>query len=461
MAVEFLCTVHGTLIYFDEANRCLRHATGGGVPANAGLMIEDGVGRLVYRSSNDWMPLNGQNHAGHVGDTGPHAAPLRFQVRRLPDGLVALSGNGVWLAADLEGVVSLNRQTQGPWEAFLPLDSADRTFLEDVASQGWITSGGDVVPARAGLGLQRDFIANIGTLRLKLTDLLAGRRWRHRRGWSVIYDKWKVEHFTPFRPLVYLIAMGKPEIFETLALALQSLWEFGQYDGEVLIFTDRPAAQVQPFIPTDLAPRVAIAHAPAQDVTDMMAIKYRICDMPDLARHRPLLYLDCDVICDRPIRELLLELARASRISVPLELPLLGGQGYYGDVLFQNDPAAMARNERGFSAGIIGIPDIEAAQQTFPVIRDAIYGFSSHLEDRSHIGQIFHDQGVANYVMHKMDAADFSILTPRVMTPTDFNQPVHEISRRGFAHFCGGVGDANKKLPAMRAYYEFLRTQKP
>jgi hypothetical protein len=202
MAVEFLCTVHGTLIYFDTTSRSLRHAASNGVPANAGLMIEDGIGRLVYRSGDEWMPLNGQNHAGHVGDTGPRGAPLTFQVARLADGLVALSGNGVWLAADPDGAVALNRQTQGPWEAFLPLNSADRTFLEEVASQGWIASGGDVVPARGGLGLQRDFIANFGTLRLKLTELLAGRRWRHRDGWSVIYDRWKVEHFTPYRPLI-------------------------------------------------------------------------------------------------------------------------------------------------------------------------------------------------------------------------------------------------------------------
>ncbi len=461
MAVEYLSTVHGTLIYFDEANRCLRHAAGSGVPANAGLMIEDGAGRLVYRSGNEWRFLNGQNHGGQVGDTGQHAAPLTFQVVRLPDGLIALSGNGVWLAADLEGVVALNRQTQGPWEAFLPLNTADRGFLEEIASQNWIASGGDLVPASGGLGLQRDFIANIGTLRLKLRDLLAGRRWRHRDGWSVIYEKWKIEHFTPFRPLIYMIAMGRPEIFETLALALRSLWEFGRYDGEVLIFTDRPAAQLQPFIPPEMAPRVAIAHAPAHDVTDMMAIKYRICDMPDLARHRPLLYLDCDMICDRPISDMLLELARGSRISVPLELPLLGGQGYYGDMLFQDDPTAIARNERGFSAGIMGIPDIEVARRTFPVIRDAIYGYASQLEDRTGMGRMFHDQGVANYVMHKMDAADFGILTPRVVTPIDFSRPAHEIPRRGLAHFCGGVGDANRKLPAMRAYYEFLRTQKP
>jgi len=456
MTVEFLCTVHGTLIYFDETARRLRHGAGGGVPANAGLLIEDGIGHIVRRSGSEWVPLNGLNGGGHVGDIGPHAPPLTFQVARLPGGLVGLSANGLWLAADLDSVVTLNRQTRGPWEAFFPLNDADWTFLDEISSQGWIASGGELVPA-GGLGLQRDFIVTFGALRLPLSVLLAARQRRHRDGWSVIYDGWKVEHFTPFRPLIYLVACGRPEIFDTLALTLRSLWEFGQYDGDVLIFSDRPAGQLQAFIPPEMATRVAVAHAQATDVTDIVTIRFRICDMPELARFRPLLYIDTDVICDRPVRDLLLELARGTRISVPLELPLLGGQGYYGDILFQNDPSAIPRHERGFSTGLMGIPNIEVARRTFPIIRDCIYGYAGSLEKRSDIGNIFYDQGVANYVMHKTDAADFGVLTPRVRTPVDFNRPANEMQPLGFAHFCGGVGDAGRKLPAMRAYLDFLR----
>ena len=59
--------------------------------------------------------------------------------------------------------------------------------------------------------------------------------------------------------------------------------------------------------------------------------------------------------------------------------------------------------------------------------------------------------------MHKTDAADFAIMTPRVVTPVDSQRPLTEIPRLGFAHFCGGVGEAGMKLPAMRAYLALLR----
>ena len=456
MAVEFLCSIHGTLIYFDETSHRLRHASGPGVPANAGLMTEDGVGRLVRRVGTEWRPLNGQNATGHIGDIGPNAAPLTFRIARLPNDLVGLEGNGVWLCADLDGAVALNRQTQGPWESFHPLGMNDREFLDDIGGQGWIASNGAVIPARGGIGIGRDFSAHVGPIHLPLRDLLAARRLRHPGGWSLVYEDWKVEHFTPFRPLIYMIAYGKPEIFETLALALRSLADFGQYDGDILIFSDRPPENVRPFVPAGMAARVAVAHAPAMDMTDMMAIKYRICDMPDLARYRPLLYLDTDVICNRPVGALLLELVRGTRVSVPLEMDLLGSHNYYGRILFDRDPAAAPRHERGFSAGLIGIPNIEIARQTFPAIRDAIYGLARQQKNRAAMGPIFHDQGVANYVMHKMDAAEFDILTRRVLTPVDNQVALTDLPRLGFAHFCGGVGDAGKKLPSMQAYVAML-----
>ena len=457
MAVEFLFSVHGTLIYFDETRHVLRHGNGPNVPANAGLMTEDGVSWLVRRSGSAWTPLYGLDAAGHIGDTGPATAPLTFQTARLPADLIGLLGNGAWLCAEADGTIALSRSTPGRWESFVPFGMADQNFLQEIASQGWVGSNANMVPAWGGIALGRDFTAHVGALQVPVRDLLAARHRRDRDGWTILYEDWKVERLTPFRPLIYLIAYGKPEIFETLALALRSLLDFGRYDGDILIFSDKPMVQLQEFIPPEMAARVTISHAPAMDLTDMMAIKYRICDMPELARYRPLLYLDADVICNRPVGDLLLALSRGNRISVPLELDLLGSHNYYGRVLFENDSAATPRHAQGFSAGLIGIPSMEVALQTFPTIRDSIYGVIRRLGNRASMGRIFHDQGVANYVLHKTDAADFAIMTPRVVTPVDSQRPLTEIPRLGFAHFCGGVGEAGMKLPAMRAYLALLR----
>ena len=86
-----------------------------------------------------------------------------------------------------------------------------------------------------------------------------------------------------------------------------------------------------------------------------------------------------------------------------------------------------------------------------------MYGLAQQLVDRKGMGPLLHDQGVANYVLHKTGLVDFEIMTNHVTTPVNCGRPLSEIPRLGFAHFCGGVGDADRKLPSMRAYLALLR----
>lgn len=454
MAVEYLCCVHGTLITYDASSNRLRHATGPGVARNAGLMTDDGISSLVCRVGTEWRRLDGLNGLGQIGLAGSGTAPLRFQSRRQPDDLMSLAANGVWLCAEADGAVTLSRQVAGPWETFCPISEPACDFLNEVGGGSWIAGSGDIVD---GIGIEPDFRVRVGHLNLPFRTLLDARHRRNGKEWTVVYNNWMIERFIPFRPLIYMIAYGKDEIFETMGLALRSLHEFGGYAGDVLIFSDRNPQQLAAYLPPELSPRTRVAAAPVADVTDMMAIKFRICDMPELAAYRPFLYLDADIICNAPIGGLLVELARAHRIAVTLELDLLGDHNYYGAILFNSDTTAARRHERGFSAGLMGIPSVDVARATFPAILESMYGLARQQTDRAAMSWIFHDQGVANYVLHKTGLVDFEIMTPRVTTPVDFNRPLSEIPRLGFAHFCGGVGNAAMKLPSMRAYMDLLR----
>lgn len=462
MTVEFLYSVHGTTLVYDAATDRLVQARGPSVVRNAGLMADDGVHWLVYRSGSEWQRLGRLDAFCHIGRAADGAAPLRFHLHRQPNELLSLEGNGVWLCAESIGTVTLARQTAGPWEHFFPVAEAEAAFLDEIGGRDWIASGGGLVAHIGdpihGIEIVQDFHARIGMLYTPIRELLDARHRRFQDGWSIVYDHWRIEYLTPFRPLIYMIAYGKQEIFDTMALLLASLREFGKYAGEVLIFSDRTMDQLRPYIPLDMISKCRAATGPVRDATDMMAMKYRICDLPELAAYRPLLYLDTDIVCNAPIDMLLRELSRARRIGVPLEMDLIGDHNYYGSLLFNVDKTARIRNDCGFSAGLIGIPSIEVARQTFPTIVDSMYGLARQQKDRKAMGSIFHDQGIANYVVHKTDAADFEIMTRHTVTPVDFQRPLSEIERRGFAHFCGGVGDADLKLPTMRAYVALLRS---
>jgi hypothetical protein len=453
MTIDYLCSFHGSFLYYDESAGCLR--CGPSPQRNAALVTEDGVSWLARRVGEDWRRLDALGAGGQIGSAGHDAAPLLFHVRRLADGLLALEANGLSLSADPGGSVSLSRPIQGPTEAFAPLSDGELDWLADIRGQGWISTAGKTIPAGDGIRIQPNFRAQIGELTVPLQALLGARHRRHGDGWPVRYEAWKVERLTAFRPLVYLTAYGRPESFGSLTLALQALQEFGRYDAEILIFSDRSREQISSAIPPGLHRQIRVATAPANDPLDVAAAKYRICDMPELAGYRPLLYLRTEVICNRPLQPLLFELLHADRICLPLEHDLLGEHNLYGANLFAADEAAQKRGVRGASTGVMGLPNIAVARRSFPILLDSLYALSRALGTRQ--PSPWYDQPVANYVLHKLNELDGGILTPRVTTPVLFDRPLTEIPRNGFAHFSGGVGTADPNLGLMRSYLELLR----
>jgi len=106
MSIEFLCSYHGSFLYYDESAGYLRHGTP--APHNAALIVDDGLCWLARRVDGDWQRLDSLTAAGHIGLAGDGAAPLPFTERRLADGLVALEANGLLLSAAADGTVSLS-----------------------------------------------------------------------------------------------------------------------------------------------------------------------------------------------------------------------------------------------------------------------------------------------------------------------------------------------------------------
>ena len=409
---------------------------------------------LVCDAQPHPFTVSGLDVRGRIGRV-PAGPPLTFRPRPMPDGLVALEANGFFLCAEADGTMSLTRQEAGDWEAFCPLDGADMDWLIHVMSHSWLSATRDAVVPRQLVHPTRNFAMQIGDIAIRMDDFLAANRGGDSlASFHFHYDVWKVEQLRQYKPLIYLIAFGKDEIFASLAMTLRSLHEFGRYEGDILLFTDRAPDRLVGIVPPELQKQVKLSAAPASDVLDYTSIKFRICDLKEAEAYQPLLYLDVDVICDRPVEPVLRDIHAASRICVPLEYDLLGDHTYYGPYLFASDPTARPRNERGFSSGLIGIPNIAVARRTFPAIVGTMYGLARAGQTRD--PSLWYDQPPANYVLHKLDAADYSVLTPRVVTPVDQSQPVSAIPRRGFAHFCGGVGATETKLPAMRAYLDLL-----
>jgi hypothetical protein len=455
MMVEFIYSFHGSLVYFDEANDLLRHGAGPAVPRNAGLVSDGDQSWWVCLIDGEWQRLDGLSGSGHIRGE-PGAAPLLLHNRRLADGLLTLEARGLLVCAEANGTLTLSRQVQGVWETFAPVSEQELDFLDEIRGRSWIASGGGgVISGPEGIRLTAQFRAIVGEHNVPLRTLLGARHRQHADGWSMVYEGWKVERFTAFQPLVYLLAYGDAEDLACLGLALRALVEFGRYTGDIVIFSDRPPDQLQQVVPRGMERQITVVDAAAHDQLDVAAMKYLICDMPEFVSYRPLLYLGADVICNRPLDSILPALLQANRVCVPLGLERLDQPDVYGNHLFAADVPERPRNGRGFSTNVIGIPDLPVARRSFPVIVDSLYGLARSQGTRE-LGSRA-DQPVANYVLHKTDDVDFEFMTELVATPGSAEQPLSEIPRIGFTHFVEWEDAPNQKLSLMRAYLDLLR----
>jgi hypothetical protein len=124
-------TTHGTVFYIDEATKELRHGPLAQCPANVFFVFDGSGGRLVFRSptssngivcfsdhsqsiirsEND--PFQPKPTAFELVPILPHSAP-----DQRPDNPVGLRANNLYLSAEADGRVTLNRANCLAWEHF-------------------------------------------------------------------------------------------------------------------------------------------------------------------------------------------------------------------------------------------------------------------------------------------------------------------------------------------------------
>jgi hypothetical protein len=200
---------------------------------------------------------------------------------------------------------------------------------------------------------------------------------------------------------------------------------------------------------------------PCDDLLDWYLARYRVDAHPRLRSAQPLLYLDVDVVCDRPLEPLLAMLTFSPAIHACREGLL--GEGHpdsaghwFGWRLMQADGMPFDPNERGFSAGVLGAANADLAGSAYDLVVRCAYGFAASTGDRHRF--LGYDQAYANYVLKKLGRIEINAL-PRLLNL--FRVPpqglVHPDPRaaRGLVHFLG-VPTAQKR-DAMSAYITALK----
>ena len=419
---------------------------------------------LVHR------PLTGPFDDAEILDIANHGQPLSVDLGaflrdevddlrfELPDGLLAgwtftrapdhrsviIARNGQYLTAlASHEAVNLSGDVSIPEACFLPLTTPDLTALQELVSSRWLVKSDQAAPpAPAVVGM--DFALRIGSLTVDLRWNLPFDLSDFPNRLVMLRDGWRIDQVHRYRPLVYYAAFKDQDTLSQLALNMQSLVNAGAYQGDIAVMTDRSVQEIQSLAPAGMGGSLVVIRFSVADRVGAIGARLAIGGWRDGWTFQPLLYVDTDIIFDRPVAPMLHAIARSDRIVAPTETKEPLATSYFvGSGLLLEDNCEPG-DQYGFNAGTMGIPNLARHAQTLNLIGRILRNRGS-IVGRDKLRPV--DQPIANYVSFKLAHFDAELISPFVQLARIVPDPV---TRQGLVHFCWAAGP--DKLEVMRQY---------
>jgi hypothetical protein len=375
------------------------------------------------------------------------AGPLAGWVfSRSPDHrslIIANAGRCLRAVAPGDAVDLVDNDT-GPFSRFLPLTPADLGALREIGSSRWLVKSDDVKQPVHG-HLSPGFMLAIGSLGVDLRWNLPLELSEFPHRLTLLRDGWRVDQVYRYRPLVYYAAFGDPAIIQQFALNLRSLVTAGEYEGDVAILTDRSIDEIRALAPPMMRGSLVVLRSEARDRIGGMAARLAISGWRDAWTFQPLLYVDTDIIFDRPITPMLYAIAQSDRIAAPMEPHAsLAESVFVGSNLLLDDGCDPG-SSMGFNSGTLGIPNLGRHSHTIELIGRILRNRASILGRHS---MPVAEQPIANYVSFRLANFDTDLITPYVRLSGDTVDPQ---DRQGIVQFCWVPG-TDKRVEAMGDY---------
>jgi hypothetical protein len=263
-----------------------------------------------------------------------------------------------------------------------------------------------------------------------------------------------------FNPIVYTVVYGPDIYYECLRLMLESISVYGNYDGNIKVFSDRSREELLPYIPEKV--RGMTSHVPLEDGNWIQRYNSKSLS---LETYSPILYLDNDIIIDMEIYALMRQFVSSRKVFVTTEAEI------YRDLTAEKISEVSDHRRIGNWWGLELIrADLSCSDKHLPLANSGIMGFSDHTifelaarlitqlyrsPANADIAKWFTDQPFLNYVLVKTGVGDFEILREKC----HFLGPVGDFpqERRGFAHFVWARSE--DKLLRMKQYMRHLESQ--
>lgn len=262
-------------------------------------------------------------------------------------------------------------------------------------------------------------------------------------------------------PLIWTCVYGGDDYFKTLQISLGSLVNYGQYQGDLCLFSDRGLDETLEYVPESLWSQTIVL--PLDDDNPSFKTRWECAKfLPEC--YEPILHVDTDVVFDATIEPILHELSKSKKMSFSSERLLypqlqnsvselkgmrVQNAEWFGLSLFM-DHSDM--HIPCINAGIFGAPNKAVLIKASDLILDSINKL-----DLSYYKE-FGDQPAVNYSLAINDMIDEHILdryTHFTTASPQENEVRLGIGRRGFCHFLWARGDQKNK--GMETYLERLK----
>jgi hypothetical protein len=377
-------------------------------------------------------------------------------------GLRAFSSGEYFVCAEPDGQINCSRIRVGSFETFLLCDVEHFATLEFIVENKWLRRlAGESIDV-TDVELLPDFKLRVGRVVLPISeavDALRGHRNSRKfpREICLNFDGWKLDRYVLYRPLAYFVAYGNDEIFDCMEMAIRSLFELGDWMGDVMIVTDHEHLDFPERLPVALKERIHIVAFLAGDVLDYTLARYKIAKLEIVDYYQPIIYIDVDVICDSPIEGFLKSLSFSSLLEVCPEGPLGQEEDYFGNSLLKEDGTGCVFGDVGMSSGIFAFKDIQDQKQTFDLLCGTADRWSASTGKRR---LVCYDQPFLNYILYKTSVQYGTRLDKIVHNHANHRPALAAPVGKGLVHFPGGVGNSAPKLIQMRNYISILESHR-
>ena len=407
----YFLTAHGTLITRDREGLTrdreggLGHAGLRDIPDVAALLALDIPIDLLRQDYQEWLQRQSKPPVAFALE-GFGEGRLHVDAER---NLVHIERDGRFLSAGRDGgtITWIDRAPE-LWESFLPLFEADLGRIVTLVSGLWIIRSTRTLVRGGNVDLLPGFILRFGPIDVPLPQNLPldARQWPFRV--TVLLEGWRIEEICWFKPLIYYAAFRSPAVHAQLFNSIQSLLEFGRYDGHLHLMTDLSHEDVCRAVPQLGRDRLTVQPVAPDDFVGFVASKYAILEHEPAWQHQPVVFLDPDIVVNASLREMLIEIALSDRIVAPIErVGPMRTWPSVGASLIQRD-GHDPRFADGFNAGTLGLPNLAWHAHTLRLIR-RIIGNILKAEGRDALRWV--DQEVANYVSFRSAHVDTSAIS--------------------------------------------------